>query len=221
MGIGEFFSVGGVPMYFIALCSVAAVALMIECTIRIERARTDLPSLLRPVAAFVRDGRWDDALRHADREAKPAGRVARAGLEKLTPPERAGARAEVREALEDAAERELAGLERRLDLLSIIAHVTPLIGLLGTVLGMIEAFMQIQKAGGGPVNQTVLSGGIWKALLTTAAGLSVAIPVYVAHRVLEGRVQRHAEDFERIATDVLGMASSVKSGVPTAAARQT
>lgn len=203
MGIGEFMSHGGVPMYLIAVCSVAAVALVIERAICIELSRTDLPELLRPVAAFVEGGRWEEALGHAGKTATPAARVARAGLEKRGRP-----RQEVRESLEDAADRELAGLERRLDLLSAIAHVTPLIGLLGTVIGMIDAFRRIEEGAAGPVDQSVLSGGIWQALLTTAAGLSVAIPVYVAHRLLEGRVRRHAEQFERVATDVLEMVSA-------------
>jgi biopolymer transport protein ExbB len=154
------------------------------------------------VAGLIQSSKWDEAVRHCEKIGRPAGRVARAGVEKRGRP-----RAEIREALEDAAERELAGLERRLGLLSVIAHVTPLIGLLGTVVGMIQAFMAIEQEGGGPVNQAVLSGGIWQALLTTAAGLSVAIPVYLAHSLLEGRVARHAEDFERTATDVLEMVS--------------
>jgi biopolymer transport protein ExbB len=203
MDVIEFFRAGGVPMYLIAACSVAAVAIVIERAIRIERARTELPELLRPVAAFAREGRWDDALRHCDRAEKPASRVARAGLERRGKP-----RAEIREALEDGAERELVGLERWLDILSVIAHVTPLIGLLGTVIGMIDAFRRIETAGSGPVAQSVLSGGIWQALLTTAAGLSVAIPVYVAHRILQGRVARHAEEFDRVAADVLELSSS-------------
>jgi biopolymer transport protein ExbB len=205
--MGEFFAAGGYPMYLILACSVAALAVAIERAVRIERARVELPTLLRPVSGFAREGRWEEALRHCGRMEKPAARVARSGLEKRGRP-----RAEVREALEDSAERELVGLERRLEVLSVIAHVTPLIGLLGTVVGMIEAFIAIESQGGGPVDQSVLSGGIWKALLTTAAGLTVAIPVYVVYRVLQARVARHAEDFERAAADVLEMVAAPGEG---------
>jgi len=198
MGVSEFFSYGGVPMYLIAACSVAALALVVERAIRIERARVDLGTLLRPVAGFAQAGRWDDALRHCDRIGKPAARVAKAGLQRHLRP-----REEVREALEDAAERELNLLEKRLPLIEVLGRVSPLLGLLGTVTGMVDAFRKIQTAGGGPVDQSVLAGGIWQALLTTVAGLSVAIPVYVVHSVLAGRVRAHAEEFERTATDVL------------------
>jgi biopolymer transport protein ExbB len=203
VGLGEFFSHGGIPMYLIAACSFAALALIIERTIHVERARADLPALLGPVAGLVRSGKWDDAVRHCDSLGTPAARVARAGLLKHGKP-----RVEVREAIEDAADRELLRLERGLSLIGVLGKIATLLGLLGTVTGMIVAFRRIQQQAGGPVNQSALAEGIWQALLTTAAGLSVAIPVLLAHSILEGRVKSHAEDFERTGTDVLEMAST-------------
>lgn len=207
MGIGEFFAYGGVPMYLIVACSVAAVALIVERAIRIERARIDLAALLGPAAAFARAGKWAEALRHCDSIDKPAARVAKAGLLRRLRP-----REEVREALEDAAERELDRLEKRLPLIEVLGKVSPLLGLLGTVTGMVDAFRRIQTAGGGPVDQSVLAGGIWQALLTTVAGLSVAIPVYVVHSILEGRVRAHAEELERVSADVMEMATGAAAG---------
>lgn len=189
-------------MYMIAVCSVAAAALIIERAINIERARLDPAGLLGPVANFVKAGKWQEALRHCESLDKPAARVAVAGLSRRGRP-----REELRQALEDAAERELHRLERGLPIIEVLGRVSPLLGLLGTVTGMVDAFRKIQIAGGGPVDQSVLAGGIWQALLTTVAGLSVAIPVYVVHSILEGRIRAHAEDFERVATDVLEMTS--------------
>jgi biopolymer transport protein ExbB len=203
VGIGEFFSYGGIPMYLIAACSFAALALIIERAIQIERARGDLSVLLRPVSSFAQGAKWEDALKHCDADPRPVARVARAGLEKHGRP-----RSEIREAIEDAAERELVRLERRLALIGVLGKVAPLLGLFGTVTGMIDAFRKIGDVGGGPVDQTVLAGGIWQALLTTAAGLAVAIPVLLAHSILESRVRSHAEDFEQAGTDVLEMSAA-------------
>jgi biopolymer transport protein ExbB len=203
VGIGEFFRYGGIPMYLIAACSFAALATIIERAIQIERARVDIGSLLKPVAGFLKSDKADDALRHCDAIDKPAARVARAGLDRRGRP-----RTEIREAIEDTADMELSRLERGLHLIGVLGKIAPLLGLLGTVTGMIDAFQKIQRSGGGPVNQSVLAEGIWQALLTTAAGLSVAIPVFIAHSVLEGRVRSHAEDFEAVGTDVLEMAAS-------------
>jgi biopolymer transport protein ExbB len=205
VGIGDFFDYGGVPMYLIAACSFAALALVVERAVHIERARIDLSALLRPVTTLVEGNKWNEALEHCDRVGRPAGRVARAGLEKRGKP-----RGEIREAIEDAAERELARLERGLGMIGVLGKIAPLLGLLGTVTGMIDAFRKIQSAGGGPVDQTILAGGIWQALLTTAAGLAVAIPVFIAHSLLESRVKSHAEDLERTAADVLEMAATAK-----------
>lgn len=196
----EFLKAGGVPMYLIMLCSVVALAVIIERAVRIELARTDLGALLRPVASYVSSGKAESAVRHCDSIDKPAARLCKEALGKRSRP-----REEIRTRLEDAADRELAVLGRRLEVVGVIAHVTPLLGLLGTVMGMIRAFRRIQEAGGGPVDQQVLSGGIWQALLTTAAGLSVAIPVYIAYKVLQGRVARHAEEMDRVASDCLEM----------------
>jgi biopolymer transport protein ExbB len=214
VGVGDFFSYGGIPMYLIAACSFAALALIVERAILIERARTDLGALLKPVADFVKAGKLTEALGVCNATDSPAGRVARSGLERHGRP-----RQEVREAIEDAADRELVNLERGLGMIGVLGKIAPLLGLLGTVTGMIDAFRKIQSVGGGPVDQTVLAGGIWQALLTTAAGLSVAIPVYIAHSLLEGRVRSHADDFERVGSDILEMAAADPPASSRATAR--
>ena len=89
-----------------------------------------------------------------------------------------------------ATEEEIRGLSRYLQALATIANIAPLLGLLGTVMGMIKAFMVIQQMG-GKVNAAVLAGGIWEAMLTTALGLSVALPTMIAHSYLVAQVDRY------------------------------
>ena len=114
---------------------------------------------------------------------------------------RGGDMNQVREEVERVARSKLDGLERGLPLLSLIATVSPLLGLLGTVLGMIEAFQQLENAG-DRVDPAILSGGIWEALLTTAAGLSVAIPAAAFFTWLQRSVDVAGQYMEDAATRI-------------------
>jgi len=107
----------------------------------------------------------------------------------------------LREELGRLASMEMESLRSYLRPLEVIANLSPLLGLLGTVLGMIVAFQQMEMAG-NQVDPSVLSGGIWQALLTTAAGLTVAIPVFMAHSILERKTERIGHDMENLMTCV-------------------
>ncbi|MEM8844182.1 MAG: MotA/TolQ/ExbB proton channel family protein [Pseudomonadota bacterium] len=108
----------------------------------------------------------------------------------------------VRNEVTRIAKSELEKLRSFLKSLEVIATITPLLGLLGTVLGMIKAFQQLQKAGAN-VDPSILSGGIWEALLTTAAGLSVAIPAFIAYTWLDKKVDRTRLNMEDYVTRLL------------------
>ncbi len=112
----------------------------------------------------------------------------------------------IREAIEDAGIHEVPRLEKNLVVLATIAHISPLLGLLGTVVGMIRAFMTIEEME-GVVNPSHLAGGIWEALLTTAFGLLVAILAYVAYNFLVARVGKIVLDMETSATEVVNLLS--------------
>jgi biopolymer transport protein ExbB len=116
--------------------------------------------------------------------------------------------------LEEAIRRELYEWERNLPMLEIIARVAPLLGLLGTVLGMVEMFGAMSM--GGAVNARVVTGGIWKALFTTVAGLSVAIPVLLAHGFLTGAIEREEETLERGASFILDKRRETQKAKPKA-----
>ena len=93
-------------------------------------------------------------------------------------------------------------MDKNLRGLAVIGNIAPLLGLLGTVTGMIRAFMKIQRLG-GIVDASVLAGGIWEALITTAAGLSVAIPTLVAYHYFEGRIDNIASQIKDVASELL------------------
>ena len=119
-------------------------------------------------------------------------------------------RHEIKEAIDEAAQLEVPRMEKHLPILATIAHIAPLLGLLGTVSGMIKAFQIIQQKTltMTPVNPGDLAGGIWEALLSTLAGLSVAIPTYVAYNYLVNQVDSLVYDMERSATDLVNLLSS-------------
>ena len=114
---------------------------------------------------------------------------------------------EVREAIEDASVFEVPRLERNLPVLATVAQVAPLLGLLGTVTGLVAAFQVIESKASAlnPVNPGDLAGGIWQALLATTFGLCVAIPSHVAYNYLVSRVDGFVLDMERSATDLLNI----------------
>lgn len=118
----------------------------------------------------------------------------------------------VREELLRLASGQLLTFKAKLRLLEIVATLSPLLGLLGTVLGMIKAFQQLQVAGAA-VDPSVLSGGIWEALLTTAVGLIVAIPVVMGHGWLERRVERYKTTLEDVMTRAFTASLRVDVGV--------
>ena len=176
---------GGVLVVPILFCSVLAAAIFTERCIRFFLLRKRGLGVADRVSGLVMQGDRRAALELASGSRSPMGRILKSAL---------GVVDQDREILETvinhAAEEEVRGLSRYLQTLATIANVTPILGLLGTVIGMIKAFMAIQDMG-GKVNASVLAGGIWEALLTTALGLSVALPVMVAHSYLLGRVDKY------------------------------
>lgn len=177
----ELVAAGGWVMLPILLCSVLALAIVLERLWALRAAVVTPARLSRRVpelAAAPAIAERDLAALRAD---SPLGRILAAGLAS-----RDEGRAVVRERIEEAGRQVLHELERYLNTLGTIAAVTPLLGLLGTVIGMIKVFAAITATGVGDAR--ALAGGISEALLTTAAGLCVAIPALILYRYLRGRV---------------------------------
>lgn len=172
---------GGWLMVLIIACSVLAIAICIERFFILNPKRVAPPHLLATVWKQIKGEELDAESLRTLRESSPLGRILAAGLSNAH-----HGREVMKESIEEAAGHVVHELERYLNTLGTIASIAPLLGLLGTVVGMIRVFAQIMVHGTG--NASALAGGISEALITTAAGLSVAIPALVMHRYYTGRI---------------------------------
>ena len=177
----EIVRAGGLFMWPIILCSVIAVAIIAERLWALQERRVIPPDLTRKVWQLVESGQVNDKVVAALEQNSPLGKLLSAGLANRHRP-----REVMMERLEDTGRHAVHDLERFLNTLGTIAGVTPLLGLLGTVTGIIKAFNALYLGGIG--DPRALSGGISEALVATAAGLCVAIPSLIAYRYLRGRV---------------------------------
>lgn len=193
----EFFLKGGPLMWLILLCSIISITIILERFWRLHRARTRMPNIFSRVRSFLKDGKADEALKLCESTSGPIAHILAIGIhirnKSLEEKERLISR---------AGSKVIRQMDKNLRALSIIGNTTPLLGLLGTVTGMIKAFMKIQELG-GRVEPSVLAGGIWEALITTAFGLSVAIPTLVAYHYFEGRVDNISSQMKDVASELL------------------
>lgn len=187
----ELMRLGGPIMWVILGASIVAVAVFAERILEYRRMGIPLDPFLDGIATLVKERRFQEALERCDEAHGPAVRVVQAALLKRDLP-----LPELRESLQEVAQLQVPRLEKNISILATIGYVSPLLGLLGTVTGMIHVFQTVNAARGTvPVGE--LAGGIWEALLTTAAGLVVAIPVYVAYNYLASRMGLEVNDMER------------------------
>jgi biopolymer transport protein ExbB len=177
----ELVTAGGWLMIVIIACSVAAIAICIERFFVLNPKRIAPPHLLATVWKQLKAGEFNASALRELRESSPLGRILAAGLANSH-----HGRDVMKESIEEAAGHVVHELERYLNTLGTIAAIAPLLGLLGTVVGMIRVFAEIMAQGTG--NASALAGGISEALITTAAGLCVAIPALVMHRYFSGRI---------------------------------
>ncbi|OYW91479.1 MAG: biopolymer transporter ExbB [Pseudomonadales bacterium 32-61-5] len=189
----ELISAGGWLMLPILLSSVIALAIVLERLWTLRGKRVAPAGLVANVWRQVRDGKLDANALKTLRAGSPLGEVLAAGLSNAQ-----HGRDVMKECIQEAASRVIHELERYLNTLGTIAAITPLLGLLGTVIGMIDVFNAILLQGTG--NTAVLAGGISKALITTAAGLTVAIPAVFFHRFFMRRVDELVVAMEQEAT---------------------
>jgi biopolymer transport protein ExbB len=185
----ELFQKGGPAMWPLLALSLAALAVMVERVLVLYRSRTDTETFMANISAALSAQRYEEAQEIANAGSGAMGRILAAGLEKV----RKG-RAQVEAAIEGRGNVEVAKLEKGLMFLQAVAKTAPLIGFFGTVSGMIKAFESMGKAGLGDPAQVAF--GISEALITTAAGLAVAIPVFFAHSLFLGKVNRFVNEME-------------------------
>ena len=198
---------GGPVMYPIILCSILAFTIVIERLYHLRRAKIDTRKFMDEIADILRRNKIMDAVELCDKTPGPIPHILKAGIMKHDRP-----RAEIKEAIEDAGLYEVPRLEKNVTVLATIAHIAPLLGLLGTVTGMVRCFQTIQQKSTAfhPVSPGDLAGGIWEALITTVAGLSVGIPTLVAYNYFVNRISNFVLDMEKAATDLVNMLTQKK-----------
>ncbi|WP_339806231.1 MotA/TolQ/ExbB proton channel family protein [uncultured Marinobacter sp.] len=177
----ELLKAGGILMVPIVLCSILALAIILERFWTLRPTRVAPPDVMAELWRWIKSKDLNSRKLKALQVSSPTGRVLASGLMNAK-----HGREVMKESIEQEASQVIHDLERFLNPLGTIATITPLLGLLGTVVGMIKVFTEIQSTGLG--NAQALSGGISEALFTTAAGLSVAIPALIAHRYFIRRV---------------------------------
>ena len=183
---------GGVLMIPILASSVVTIAIFAERMWALRDQRLFGGSRFEPIVTHYQSGDFESACTVAMATNTAGARILAAGLSVHD----AGAEA-MKSAMQDEGRREVIELRHHVETLGTIASITPLMGLLGTVLGMIDVFQGVVADAdlvAGAVNPASLASGIWTALLTTAAGLSVAIPSFVAYRFLQGRCERFTDE---------------------------
>ncbi len=193
----EILLAGGWMMVPIALCSIVAVAIVIERFWTLRRSKVIPTGVGEQVEAWAAADELDVEHLNRLRSESALGKVLAAALAN-----RHRSRDVIKEAVEDTGRHVVHELERFLNTLGTIAGVTPLLGLLGTVIGMIRVFSAIMVHGVGNPNE--LAGGISEALITTAAGLTVAIPSYFFFRYFKGRVEEYVVSMEERAISLIG-----------------
>ena len=194
----EYIIKGGILMYPIIACSVIALAVILERAWALRGSRVMPREIIQRAEELVKREHIEEAVALCRRRPSPLGRLI------VTVLDNTGQEREVlKEAVQEVGRREAAHLERYVGILGTVANVTPLLGLLGTVSGMIKAFTVISVQGVG--NPASLAGGISEALITTAAGLTAAIPSFLAYRYFLSRTDRRVLELEQVSIHFVDM----------------
>lgn len=194
----EVFEKGGVLMYPIFISSLLAITIFFERMFYLKGIKTKSKRFVLRLNNLIKKGSINLAISACRKSPTPISQIMLAGLMKY-----GQSRKEIKEAIEDSANQEIPLLEKHLSTLATIGNITPLLGLLGTVFGMIKAFNVIAVMGVG--KPEALAGGISEALLTTAFGLSIAIPTIVIYNYLSNRVDKIIREMEVSCVDLLDL----------------
>ncbi len=195
----------GIFGFLIVLCSIFAVTIIVERLITFRKVRLRDPDLLLKIIEALNNNTIEKMLPNLEKSNSPIVKIVYEIISRHIVNQH-GCCTQSREAIEKTinyiGQRELRELEKYLPTLSSICQISPLLGLLGTVTGMIKAFMVIQQFG-GKVNAQVLAGGIWEAMLTTAMGLIVAIPSLLAYNYFNSRIDKMVSLMNEIGNELI------------------
>ena len=206
-------SKGGWLMWVLLVCSVISLAIIIERSIFFLRLnRFNTLRLMQEIFRYIRKGKIKEALKVCENNSYYITNIIKEGILRYGESKEA-----IREAMENKSLYEIPSFEKNLSFLSTLAHISPLIGLLGTVMGLVKSFYVIeQKAqSAGMVNPSDIAGGIWEALLTTVAGLCIAIISYLAYNYFVYKVNMYILEAEKASTELLEISLENKHEVQT------
>ena len=193
---------GGVLMIPILVLFLISIYVIVERWSALSRSHTDTAPFLNTIEQMLKSAKQGEAIAYCEDFDKPLARIIKAGIKRLGRPIR-----DIEDAIDNAGKKEIFFLEKRMNWLATIAGVAPLIGFTGTVTGMIEAFMDIQSLQGN-VNPSALAGGIWEALITTAAGLIVGLIAFGFYNFLLGKINRSIFELENASADFIDLLQS-------------
>jgi len=197
----DFFVKGGFVMYPLLLCSIAGLAIIIEKLITLRKKNVIIPEIVSVLDNIKDPGDVGLALSICEKHKGPFANIIRAGLENRHLP-----REELKEVLSDQGRQEVNQLQRGLVGLETIAAISPLLGLLGTVIGILKVFDVIKVIGVGQA--TSLSGGISEALITTIVGLSIGIPAVVVFNLFDNKAEKLTLEMEKYSSLLLSKVTS-------------
>ncbi len=198
--VWDFILKGGPMMIPLAICSLVALAVIVERIMSLRRSRVIPPGFMDGLKAEMKDGTEDHA-RAVDfcrRNGSPIANILAAGIRKLAKPIEV-----VEKHIQDAGEREMVRLRKYLRLLSVVAAIAPLMGLLGTIFGMIRAFQTVAISPEAMGKTALMAKGIYEAMITTAAGLLLAIPVLVCYHWISAKIDRLVFDMDQLTVEFI------------------
>lgn len=187
-------------LVIIGLCSLIGFTIFIERLIHLKKSEVDTNKLVILLRKAIQDGNMIEAIKICDNAGGTISNIIKAGLAKHH-----RNREQIEHAMEIAGMMEISLLEKNAKILSIIAHITPLVGLLGTVLGFIQAFAEMRMSGLVDISATRIGEAMEFALVTTAAGLAVAIPAVIAYNYLVSRVQSFILEIHTTSSEIVDL----------------
>jgi len=197
---------GGPVIWLILIAAATAAVVFVERALYCHRSQINSGEFLNGVRTVIKRGNVVEAISICDATPGPVARLVKAAI--LS---RELGRDRVREAVEEAGLTEVPRLEEKLNLLATIAQISPLLGLLGTVIGFIHVFIKLQAAG-LYAHMDMLSAGIWESLICTAAGIALAIPAHAGYNYLVSRVNKIVLDMERAAAEIVNIVTENGTG---------
>lgn len=194
------FSFGNILLWVIGICSVISFTIFIERILHLKKSEIDTNTFIIEIRQCIKEGNMVEAIQFCEKTGGTIAAIVKSGLTKHNRD-----KVQIEDAMELAGMIEIAHLEKNAKVLSIIAHIAPLIGLLGTVLGFMQAFSEMRMSGLVDISATRLGEAMEYALVTTAAGLVVAIPSILAYNYIVSRIEGFLLEIQSASSEIIDL----------------